>query len=87
MQETLVQSLTLEDPREEEMVTYSGILVWEMLWREDLGGLKFMGLQSQTLLALSELKQQQNLPQKVQFLKHWQMIILIMMYFMNSPKN
>ena len=52
MLETLVQSLTLEDPLEEEMATYSSILVWEMPRKEDLGGLQFTGFQSQTLLAL-----------------------------------
>ena len=37
MQETLVQSLGLKDPLEEEMATHSSILTWESPWREDPG--------------------------------------------------
>ena len=85
LQEIPVQSLTLEDPLDQETAAHSGTLVWEMPWREDLGGLQSMGLQR--VRHYLAPKQQQNLPQKVQFLKHWQMVILIMMYFMNSPKN
>ena len=40
-----VQSLAWEDPLEKEMVTYSGILAWEILWIEERGGLQSMGLQ------------------------------------------
>ena len=32
MQETWVQSLGQEDPLEEEMVTHSSILAWEIPW-------------------------------------------------------
>ena len=39
-----VQSLSEEDPLEEEMVTYSSILAWEIPWTEELGRLQFMGL-------------------------------------------
>ena len=35
MQETRVQSLGREDPLEEEMVTHSSILAWEILWTEE----------------------------------------------------
>ena len=28
-----------EDPREEEMATYSGILAWKIPWREEAGRL------------------------------------------------
>ena len=42
-QETWVQSLGQEDPLEEEMATYSSILVWEIPWIEDPGRLQSMG--------------------------------------------
>lgn len=39
MQETLVQSLTLEDPREEKWSLIPSIVVfWEMPWRKTLVG-------------------------------------------------
>ena len=34
-----------EDPLEKEMVTRSSILVWEISWMKEPGGLQFMGLQ------------------------------------------
>ena len=43
-QEKLVQSLGQEDPLEEEMATYSGILAWEFPWIEESGGLQSMGV-------------------------------------------
>ena len=51
MQETWGQSLGQEDPQEKEMATHSSILAWEIPWREELGGLQAMGLQSQTRLS------------------------------------
>ena len=42
MQETGVQSLAWEDPLEEEITTYSSIPAWEILWREEPGGLQSM---------------------------------------------
>ena len=42
--ETWVQSLGQEDPLEKEMATHSIILVWEIPWTEDLGGLQFKQL-------------------------------------------
>ena len=42
MQEMQLQSLGLEDPLEMEMATHSSILAWEILWREELGGLQSM---------------------------------------------
>ena len=45
MQETQAQSLGREDPLEEEMATHSSILVWEIPWTEEPGGLQSMGLQ------------------------------------------
>ena len=34
-----------EDPLKKEMATHSSILVWEIPWTENLGGLQPMGLQ------------------------------------------
>ena len=48
MQETeelQVRSLDLEDPLEEEMVTHSSILAWEISQTEEPGELQSMGLQ------------------------------------------
>ena len=45
MQETWVGFLSREDPLEKEMATHSIILVWEILWAEEPGGLLSMGLQ------------------------------------------
>ena len=45
MQETRVQSLSWRDPLEKEMATNSSILVWEISWTEDPGGLQSTGLQ------------------------------------------
>ena len=51
MQEPWVRSLGWEDPLEKEMVTDSGILVWEIPWAEYPGGLQSKGSQkSQTRL-------------------------------------
>ena len=44
-QEMLVQSLGLEDSPEEEMAIHSSILVWEIPWTEEPGGLQSMGSQ------------------------------------------
>ena len=44
-QETRVRSLGWENPLEEEMATYSGILAWEIPWTEEPGGLQPMGSQ------------------------------------------
>ena len=46
MQEARVRSLGQEDPLEKRMATRSSILVWEMPWTEEPGGLQSMGLQS-----------------------------------------
>ena len=45
MQETWVRFLGQEDPLEKEMATHSSILVWEIPWTEEPGGLQSMGLQ------------------------------------------
>ena len=42
MQETQVRSLDQEDPLEKEMTTHSSILVWEIPWTEEPGGLQSM---------------------------------------------
>ena len=44
-QEMPTGSLDQEDPLEEEMETYSGILAWKILWTEKPGGLQSMGSQ------------------------------------------
>ena len=52
MQETLVQSLSREDPLEEEMATHSSILsVKILLGTEEPGGLWSVGLQTWTRLS------------------------------------
>ena len=40
-----VQSLGWEDPLEEGMATHSSILAWRILWTEEPGGLRSIGLQ------------------------------------------
>ena len=40
-----VGSLGREDPPEEEMITHSSILAWEIPWTEEPGRLQTMGLQ------------------------------------------
>ena len=45
MQEMQVLSLGQKDPLEEEMARNSSILVWEISWTEESGGLQSMGLQ------------------------------------------
>ena len=45
MQKTWVQSLSQEDPLEEEMATHYRILAWEIPWIEKTGGLQSMGWQ------------------------------------------
>ena len=46
MQETLVQSLSQEDPLEKEMGTDCSILAWGIPWAEEPGGLQSLGFQS-----------------------------------------
>ena len=45
MQETQIQSLSGEDPLEEEMAIHPSIPAWEIPWTEQPGGLQSMGLQ------------------------------------------
>ena len=42
MQETWVHPLRWEYPLEREMATHFGILVWEIPWAEESGGLESM---------------------------------------------
>ena len=42
MRENQVQSLGWEDPLEKRMTTHSSILVWEIPWKEEPGGLQSM---------------------------------------------
>ena len=44
-QDTQVQSLGGKDPLEEEMATQPSILLWEIPWTEEPGGLQSMGSQ------------------------------------------
>ena len=49
MQEMWVLPLGQEDPLEKGMATHSSLLVWEIPWTEEPGGLQSIGLQeSQT---------------------------------------
>ena len=52
-----VRSLDWEDPVEEEMVTHSSILAWEIPWTEEPSGLPSMVLQEHET-RLSKYKQQ-----------------------------
>ena len=45
VQEMRVLSLGQEDPLEKEMAAHSSILVWEIPWTEEPGGLQSMGSQ------------------------------------------
>ena len=58
-QETQVQSLGQEGPREKGMATHSSILAWKIPWTEEPGGLQSIGLQgvgnnSQVTVTLSK---------------------------------
>ena len=45
MREMYVRPLDWEDPLEKEMATHSSILPWEILWTEEPGRLRSLGLQ------------------------------------------
>ena len=53
MQETPVQSLSLGDHLEKEMVTHWSIIAWEIPWTEKPGSLQF--IESQRLDATERL--------------------------------
>ena len=44
MQEVRVQSLSREDPLEEEMATLSSMLAWKIPWTEEPGGATVHGV-------------------------------------------
>ena len=46
-----VQSLGWEDPLKEEMATHCSILVWNIPWTEEPGGVQSTGWQSETWLS------------------------------------
>ena len=62
MQEMQVQSLSLEDPLEEEMATHSRILAWRIPWTEEPGGLQPLGSQS---VRCDQVTEQLSNPQQV----------------------
>ena len=45
MQETLVRSLSWEDPLEKEMATHSSVFAWRIPWTEKPDSLQPMGSQ------------------------------------------
>ena len=45
MQETQVQSLGWKDPLEKGMYIHSSIPAWRILWTDEPGGLRSIGLQ------------------------------------------
>ena len=47
MQGTWVQSLSQEDPLEKEIATHSSILILEIPWTKEPGGLQSTGLQKE----------------------------------------
>ena len=59
MQEMWVLSLGQEDPLEEEMITFSSILAWEIPWTEEPSRLQSMGLQRVRHDSATEQQQQQ----------------------------
>ena len=64
MQETWVQSLSQEDPLEQEMTTHSSILAWKIPWIEEPGRITvYRVLKSQTgLSTYTQLKFQNDTP-------------------------
>ena len=55
-----VWSLGREDPLEKEMAAHSGILAWESLWTEALGGLQSVGRQRVGQGSATKQQQQQQ---------------------------
>ena len=62
MQERRVQSQGQEDSLEKEMAIHSRILVWEILWTEEPGGLLSMVSQRVENDWSTEQQQQQQIP-------------------------
>ena len=59
MREVWVLSLGWEDPLEEETVTHSSFLAWEIPWTEEPGRLQSMGSQTAGHDLATEQQQQQ----------------------------
>ena len=55
------QSPGWEDPLEKQTATHSSILVWEIPWREEPGGLQSMGLQRVGHNLVTKLQQQYDI--------------------------
>ena len=55
-----LQSLSWEDPLEEEMATHRSVLAWKFPWAEEPGGLQSVGLQRVRHNLVAE--QQQKIP-------------------------
>ena len=53
-QETWVQSLGHQDSLEEGMATYTGILTWEIPWREEPGRLQSIGRKESDMTKVTE---------------------------------
>ena len=67
MQETRVQSLGWEDRLEKRMANHSGILAWEISWREGPSRLQFMGLERvihDLATKQQTMNQKQRMPQE-----------------------
>ena len=61
MQEMQVRSSGWKDPLKEEKAAHSSILVWEIPWTDESGGLQSMGSQkSQTWLSMHVCTEQQK---------------------------
>ena len=60
MQETQVQSLGREDPKEKGMATHSSVLSWRIPWTEEPGGLQSMG--SHKLDTTEQLSTHEHMP-------------------------
>ena len=58
MQEMQVQSMGWEDLLEEDMATYSSILVWKIPWKEEPGGLQSLRIEQDLV---TKQKQTKNL--------------------------
>ena len=58
MQDTWVRSLGQGEPLEKGMATHCNILVWEIPWTEEPGGLQSTGLQAVILDLVPEEQQQ-----------------------------
>ena len=65
MQEMSVQSLGQEDPLEKKMATHSSILAWEILWKEEPGGLRSMGSRRVARNLVTKQQQKEEISQNM----------------------